>query len=228
MATVEGFRFEDTLTGFKWMGNRSHELLAAGKHVLFAYEEAIGFMVSTMVLDKDGVSAAVHLATLCSYLHNFEQRSLVDKLEELYKLYGYHYTLNSYFICHEAPVIASIFRRIRNFGGVEGKVSFEAIVFITELLKELELNIEYLFSIVFTLQYPTSILDGKYTIQSVRDLTTGYDSAQPDQKATLPSSSSSEMITFSFDNGVMVTLRTSGTEPKIKYYTEMCAQPGDR
>lgn len=123
MAAVEGFQFEDTLTGFKWMGNRTFDLAAAGKHVLFAYEEAIGFMVSTMVLDKDGVSAAVHLATMCSYLHNFEQRSLADKLEDLYRLYGYHYTVNSYFICHEAPVIASIFRRIRNFGGVEGEVS---------------------------------------------------------------------------------------------------------
>lgn len=33
------------------------------------------------------------------------------------------------------------------------------------------------------------------------------------------------MITFSFVNGVMLTLRTSGTEPKVKYYTEMCAAP---
>lgn len=122
MAAVEGFQFEDTLTGFKWMGNRATALAAAGKHVLFAFEEAIGFMVSTMVLDKDGVSAAAHLATLCSYLHNFEQRTLAEKLDELYKRYGYHYTVNSYFICHEATVIARIFKRIRNFGGVDGAV----------------------------------------------------------------------------------------------------------
>lgn len=36
------------------------------------------------------------------------------------------------------------------------------------------------------------------------------------------------MITFSFDNGVVLTLRTSGTEPKIKYYTEMCARPEEK
>ena len=29
------------------------------------------------------------------------------------------------------------------------------------------------------------------------------------------------MITFYFDNGAVLTMRTSGTEPKIKYYTEM-------
>jgi len=34
------------------------------------------------------------------------------------------------------------------------------------------------------------------------------------------------MITFSFSNGVVMTLRTSGTEPKIKYYSEMCAKEG--
>lgn len=34
------------------------------------------------------------------------------------------------------------------------------------------------------------------------------------------------MITFTLENGVVATLRTSGTEPKIKYYTEFCAAPG--
>lgn len=33
------------------------------------------------------------------------------------------------------------------------------------------------------------------------------------------------MITFSFENGAVITLRTSGTEPKVKYYAEMCASP---
>ena len=42
MASVEGFQFEETLTGFKWMGNRTKELEENGKTVLFAYEEAIG------------------------------------------------------------------------------------------------------------------------------------------------------------------------------------------
>merc|ERR1719378_1614239 len=38
-------------------------------------------------------------------------------------------------------------------------------------------------------------------------------------------SQSSHMITFWLENGVVITLRTSGTEPKIKYYTEYCAPP---
>ncbi len=44
----------------------------------------------------------------------------------------------------------------------------------------------------------------------------------------LPTSRSSQMITFTFSNGGVATMRTSGTEPKIKYYTELCAAPGNR
>uniref|UniRef100_A0A1X7TL90 Death domain-containing protein n=1 Tax=Amphimedon queenslandica TaxID=400682 RepID=A0A1X7TL90_AMPQE len=46
--------FDETLTGFKWMGNLSHTLLEKGEEVLFAFEEAIGFMFGTAVLDEDG------------------------------------------------------------------------------------------------------------------------------------------------------------------------------
>lgn len=81
---------------------------------------------------------------------------------------------------------------------------------------------------VFIFQYPSSLLNGKYKVKGVRDLTTGYDSRQPDGKALLPSSSSSQMITFYFENGLDATIRTSGTEPKIKYYTELRASPADR
>lgn len=68
-------------------------------------------------------------------------------------------------------------------------------------------------------------MDGKYTIKHVRDLSTGYDSSQSDGRASLPVNCSTEMITFTFENGLVATLRTSGTEPKIKYYTELCASP---
>ncbi|TNN69417.1 Phosphoglucomutase-2 [Liparis tanakae] len=73
--------------------------------------------------------------------------------------------------------------------------------------------------------YPTEC--GRFSIAAVRDLTTGYDNSQPGNKAALPASSSSQMITFTFSNGGVATIRTSGTEPKIKYYTELCAAPGN-
>jgi phosphomannomutase len=56
----------------------------------------------------------------------------------------------------------------------------------------------------------------------VRDLTIGYDSTQPDHKPLMPTSASSQMITFTLEGNVAeITLRTSGTEPKVKYYVEV-------
>lgn len=77
-------------------------------------------------------------------------------------------------------------------------------------------------------QYPAHVLKGKYPIATVRDLTTGIDTCQKDGKSLLPSSKSSQMVTFTFENGAVITLRTSGTEPKIKYYAEMCANPKEK
>jgi phosphomannomutase len=65
------------------MGNRAAELQGHGKTVLFAYEEAIGFMCGTEVLDKDGVSAAIRVAEMASFLSN-KGMSLKGKLHELF------------------------------------------------------------------------------------------------------------------------------------------------
>ncbi|XP_072171272.1 phosphopentomutase-like [Diadema setosum] len=192
MAEKEGFQFLETLTGFKWMGNKAVELMEQKKSVLFAYEEAIGFMCGTMVLDKDGVSAGTFTAEMAAYLDS-QGMTLTGKLEDLYSRYGYHVSRNSYYICHNPETINAIFARIRTLDQES---------------------------------YPSSVGGSKVT--SVRDLTTGHDSRQPDKKAILPVSKSSHMITFTFDNGVVATLRTSGTEPKIKYYTEICADSASR
>lgn len=193
IARKEGFNFIETLTGFKWMGNTADELLHKGKHVLFAFEEAIGYMCGSTVLDKDGVTAAAVVAELVNYLYS-NQTTLSQQLQIIYKRYGYHLNHNSYFLCHDADTIKAMFERLRNFDGAGG--------------------------------YPTKC--GEFEIVHVRDLTVGYDSETEDQKPTLPSSKSSQMITFKFANGCVATLRTSGTEPKIKYYTELRTDPGKK
>ncbi|KAK1175339.1 phosphoglucomutase-2-like isoform X1 [Acipenser oxyrinchus oxyrinchus] len=192
IALKEGFHFEETLTGFKWMGNRAKQLLDQRKTVLFAFEEAIGYMCSPSVLDKDGVSAAAVTAELSSYLAN-RNVTLSQQLKAIYEEYGYHITKASYFICHDSKTIKQLFERLRNFEGEN--------------------------------TYPKTC--GGFEVCGVRDLTTGYDSSQANKKAVLPSSKSSQMITFTFSNGGVATMRTSGTEPKIKYYTELCAPPGN-
>ncbi|GAB5570888.1 glucose 1 [Prionailurus iriomotensis] len=192
IALKEGFHFEETLTGFKWMGNRARQLIDQGKNVLFAFEEAIGYMCCPFVLDKDGVSAAVISAELASFLAT-KNLTLSQQLKAIYVEYGYHITKASYFICHDQGTIKQLFENLRNYDGKNN--------------------------------YPKTC--GRFAISGIRDLTTGYDDSQPDKKAVLPTSKSSQMITFTFANGGVATMRTSGTEPKIKYYSELCAPPGN-
>jgi len=194
MSKEEGFVFEETLTGFKWMANRSLQLKEQGYHILFAFEEALGYMCGIDVPDKDGVSAASHLCELAVFLEK-EGLTLTDQLNSIYQKYGYHTGFVSYYLCYDPTVIQRIFKRLRHFDGTERS-------------------------------YPKSLLNGLYPVSGVRDLTTGFDSRQPDGKAVLPSSSSSQMITFYFENGLEITIRTSGTEPKIKFYTELRTPPG--
>ncbi|XP_061575998.1 glucose 1,6-bisphosphate synthase [Cololabis saira] len=191
-AHLEGFHFEETLPGFKWIGNRIHELSESGNTVIFSFEESIGFLCGSMVPEKDGVSAAAVVAEMAAYLHN-QNLSLNQQLLNIYHTYGYHVSRTSYVICYDPITIQKIFSRIRSFHG-DGS-------------------------------YPTTC--GGVKIVHVRDVTTGYDSSRPDLRSVLPVSRSSHMITFTLQNGVVATLRASGTEPKIKYYTEFCAAPGD-
>ena len=41
--------FQETLTGFKWMGNKTVDLMKDGKTVLFAFEEAIGKIAKIVI-----------------------------------------------------------------------------------------------------------------------------------------------------------------------------------
>lgn len=113
----EGFNFIETLTGFKWMGNRANELLEQGKKVIFAFEEAIGFMCGPTVLDKDGITAGIEIAQMAAYVREVHASSLTDHLKFIFHQYGYHTSLNSYFICHEKAVIDGIFKRLANYAG---------------------------------------------------------------------------------------------------------------
>jgi phosphomannomutase len=78
--------YSTTLTGFKWLAR------SAGQGTLgFAYEEALGFAVDSNVADKDGLSAALALATLTSDLAR-RGSSLLERLDEIETLYGVHAT----------------------------------------------------------------------------------------------------------------------------------------
>lgn len=113
MAEKEGFHFQDTLTGFKWIGNKSIDLQNAGYKVPFGYEEAIGYMFG-LVNDKDGISAAVMWLQLYSSWFRNLGITPVDKLIQGYEKYGYSKEHNGYYKLDDLSKTAKIFAEIRN------------------------------------------------------------------------------------------------------------------
>jgi phosphomannomutase len=190
LARAEGFAFDETLTGFKWMGTRMSEHAAAGRTVLFAFEEAIGFCCGDRVVrDKDGVSAAAVFADMANALAA-EGLTAAQELDRLYVRYGRFASLNGYIVVDKPAKTEAIFARLRN----EGRYCLR--------------------------------LGPGLDVRALRDLTgAGFDSSAAGGAPTLPTSAAN-MLTFKLSNGVVLTLRSSGTEPKLKWYAEREGAPG--
>jgi phosphomannomutase len=89
LAAQAGIAYVETLTGFKWIARAAQ--LRPGHHLLFGYEEALGYAVTTAVADKDGMSAALVVAEMAAQAKS-EGRSLLDRLDELSGILGVHAT----------------------------------------------------------------------------------------------------------------------------------------
>ena len=84
IAESAGLVYEHTLTGFKWIGRIPG--------LRFGYEEALGYCVDPQaVSDKDGITAALAVATLAANLKS-NQQTLQDKLDDLAEEHGVHAT----------------------------------------------------------------------------------------------------------------------------------------
>eukprot|EP00164_Ancoracysta_twista_P004135 GFYU01005555.1.p1 GENE.GFYU01005555.1~~GFYU01005555.1.p1 ORF type:complete len:590 (+),score=200.02 GFYU01005555.1:92-1861(+) len=108
MAQTEGFKYDETLTGFKWIGNKAQDYIDEGYNLLFAYEESIGYMFGDTCLDKDGVRAAAVFAEMAGYYAR-KGISCVQQLDNLYDKYGFFAMKVQYFFCYQPPVMFSIF-----------------------------------------------------------------------------------------------------------------------
>ncbi len=88
IADAHGARYEQTLTGHKWIHSRAIELeKETGARFLFGYEEALGYAVGSAVRDKDGLSAAAAIAHMAAWCCE-QGRDLVDELHLIWRRYG--------------------------------------------------------------------------------------------------------------------------------------------
>lgn len=84
-----GVKVEDTLTGFKYIGDKINKYLASGeREFVIGYEESYGYLVGTHTRDKDGVVSSMLICQMASCYKN-QGKTLVDGLNEIYDSYGY-------------------------------------------------------------------------------------------------------------------------------------------
>ena len=188
MAEFHGFKYFETLPGFKHTGNLAAKLKREeNTEILLGFEDSIGFMYGDLVLDKDGISAAIIVAQIADFYQKpvNGSKNLEQVLDEIYQTYGYHINRNSYFFSHDAGMTEQLFMDI------------------SEKFQE----------------HKTCKI-GDFFIKRYRDIRKRYDSECSETQFV----NSGFFVIFDFENGASLILRTSGTEPKIKYYTEMIGE----
>lgn len=209
MALARGVYFEETLTGFKWLGNRAHAM-APEYSVIFAYEEALGYMFPAISYDKDGIAAGSIFLNAVGYWESDDHipgpMNPYQKLQSLYGTYGYHESINTYFISHDPDYTRDFFDAVRMSDELKqlGKLGSFKVVRWRDVTNGTE--------------HPMP--------------------PDPNAFATkLPADPSSQMLTFhlqkiqeegerddSLGDLVTATIRASGTEPKVKLYLECCSK----
>ena len=90
IASHYGVRTIDVLTGFKFIGEQIGYLEKQGKadSYIFGFEESYGYLTGSYVRDKDGVNGAYMICEMFSF-YKTKGISLLEKLDEIYKEYGY-------------------------------------------------------------------------------------------------------------------------------------------
>ena len=90
----------DVLTGFKFIGEQIsilEEKNEAYKYV-FGFEESYGYLAGDHVRDKDAVVASMLICEMTAY-YKEKGLTLLDELDNIYKEFGYYYSVQKSFTC---------------------------------------------------------------------------------------------------------------------------------
>ena len=90
IAKSYGLETLDTLTGFKFIGEKIKEYEESGEYTFqFGYEESYGYLIGDFARDKDAVQASL-LSVEAAAFYKKKGMTLYDGLMEIYKEYGYY------------------------------------------------------------------------------------------------------------------------------------------
>lgn len=89
MAEAAGVHYEESFTGFKWIADvaRRH----ADRRLVFAYEQALGYLIGGRPLDKDGIGAALVMAEIARWARA-EGVTIEDRLDRIAERFGRYRT----------------------------------------------------------------------------------------------------------------------------------------
>ena len=178
----------ETLTGFKWIGEKIRQFEESGapgkpsRTYLFGAEESYGYMPCPYTRDKDAITSVAFISELAAVAAT-QGRTVYQALEDLYKEYGY-------------------FQEGAKSLTMPGKDGAERIAALMAGLRG----------------DPPRTIGGRpvKTMTDIRtgdcrDPATGVVTRAFDLPA-------SDVVIFMLDDGTKVIARPSGTEPKIKFY----------
>lgn len=89
MAAEYGVQYCEVFTGFKWIARAAIE--RPDLRLVFAYEQALGYLVGDRPLDKDGITAAVMMAEIAA-LADAEGTDIEGRLIDLERRFGAYRT----------------------------------------------------------------------------------------------------------------------------------------
>lgn len=127
-----GLQVEETLTGFKYIGDKINKYEQTGeREFVIGYEESYGYLVGTHARDKDAVVSSMLICQMAAWYKN-QGKTLVDGLNEIYDEYGYYLDFLDSFVLKGkdgAEKIQSLMAYFRNtgkdlFDGIDNIVDF--------------------------------------------------------------------------------------------------------
>ena len=191
-----GVELQETLTGFKYIGERiKFDDEFGDKHFQFGFEESYGYLSGTDVRDKDAVVAAMLVCGMAA--QSFDKgETLFDRLERIYKKHGYGF---------EQAVSFTL----------EGK---EGIAKIGECMISLRNDVEK----VTDIEGAKALIGGP-EVKAVRDYqkSVRYEFTEDGVKTSVLDLPKSNVLLYELggDKGLdWACARPSGTEPKLKIY----------
>jgi phosphoglucomutase len=200
IAATEGVRCVETLTGFKYIGEKLGKYEAAlpesarrryrtsseeetrqlrlehSSFFVFGGEESYGYSGADFVRDKDGNGAAIMFAEVAAFAKS-QDLTLDELLDRIYLSYGYYLEKNGSLV----------------FEGAEG----------ADKIRQLAES--------YNAQAPSEVDDSMVT--TLKDFAAG--GIKDIEGDVLPKE---KMMMFELSDGRRIAVRPSGTEPKIKFY----------